>query len=105
MPDLTVYLDISGRVTNATEHGGHLTAVAVAVDESQIASVRSKMPNDFPKWGRAGPLERRHALVMVALSGIYIGIYSVDRDTPEWRALIEDSEIVQQAIRKQKGKV
>lgn len=101
MPNITVYIDASGRVAESTDYGSKLTAVGVAIHDSRISSIAKSLADSFPKWKDSGPGDVRCVLDLLSQPGVYLGIHAIDRNSPEWKSLIKDSETLQTAIKLQ----
>jgi len=100
MNRLSVYADVSGRVTRSTLDGALSFAGAVALESLAADSIAQEM-HGLPKWGRCSYEHAEHVVDVLASQALSAAIVRVNRDTDHWRLFVEEAQLLGRAIERQ----
>jgi hypothetical protein len=94
----TVFADIAGRTSNEIDGNPRVTAAAVAVPTTELASIRAQLPAGLSKWGRCVPEEAATVIDVLIERAISVAIVSMNKDTSAWHKFIDDEALLHSQI-------
>lgn len=104
MTQLTIFSDISGRVTRK-EDTPMVTVAGVAIKTECVSRIRALIPSDFPKWGKCDHKQAKLITDLLVNEVVAVSALCLDCDTPEWESFWGESEKLRVEITRQdKGK-
>ncbi|MDP2369769.1 hypothetical protein [Rhodoferax sp.] len=92
MGRISLFADIAGRPTRTVDGNPLVTAGVVAFNSADLPLLRSKTPATLPKWKHLTRPAARRAVQFLLDHAVVVSSVTVNRDTAQWAAALEDSD-------------
>jgi hypothetical protein len=91
MSRFTLFLDVAGRVCEATQGYEYITCAGVAFESAEVSNARDEFGNDCPKWRDSGDRDTLELANFVANRALKALILRIEKRQPAWKGLWKDA--------------